>query len=95
MSPKPVVPERRSSNLRRDLNDLVRGPDGKVAEAKVFVVIFKPAMVYVFLTHAETVLKDWMILTVFVAAFLVPDVLKKVLSMRLGPGSPPTPTERK
>lgn len=90
--------ERRSPSIRRDLNDLVRAPDGKVAEAKVFTVIFKPAMLYVFIKHAETILKDWMILVVFVAAFLVPDLLKKVLSMRLGSNrgnSESSTTERK
>ncbi|TXH41848.1 MAG: hypothetical protein E6Q97_36795 [Desulfurellales bacterium] len=88
--------ERRSPSIRRDLNDLVRGPDGKVAEAKVFAVLFKPAMLYVFIKYVDTVLRDWMILTVFVAAFLVPDLLKKVLSTKLG-GSliSSQPTERK
>ena len=73
--------ERRKSLVRRDLNDLVRDPSGRVAEAKVF------AMVWVFLKHTEAVLKDWMILAVFVTAMLAPDLLKKLLSMRLG-GAP-------
>lgn len=76
--------ERREPSVRRDLNDLIRGPDGKVAEAKVFAVIFKSAMIWVLLEHAEKILKDWMILTVFVAALLMPDLLKKLMSMRLG-----------
>lgn len=79
-----MVPERRTQSLRRDLNDLVRDPSGRVAEAKVFAVVFKASMVYVFLKHAETVLKDWMILGVFVTALLAPDLLKKVLSMKAG-----------
>lgn len=79
-----MTPERRKSLLRRDLNDLVRDPSGRVAEAKVFAVVFKGSMVYVFLKHAELILKDWMILAVFVTAMLAPDLLKKVLSMRIG-----------
>lgn len=79
-----MTPERRKASLRRDLNDLVRDPSGRVAEAKVFAVTFKGAMVYVFLKHAELVLKDWMVLAVFVTAMLAPDLLKKVLSMRIG-----------
>lgn len=70
--------------LRRDLNDLVRGPDGKVAEAKVFAVVFKSAMVYVFLKHTELVIKDWMVLLVFCAAMLAPDLLKKLIAMKTG-----------
>lgn len=82
-----MTTERRQANIRRDLNDLVRDPSGRVAEAKVFAVVFKMSMVWVFLKHTEAVLKDWMILAVFVAAMLAPDLLKKVLSMRLG-GAP-------
>ncbi len=80
-------PERRKAILRRDLNDLVRDPSGRVSEAKTYAVIFKGAMVWVFLKHTELILKDWMILAVFVTAMLAPDLLKKVLSMRLG-GAP-------
>lgn len=76
--------ERRQAILRRDLNDLVRDPSGRVAEAKVFAVVFKSSMVWVFLKHAELILKDWMVLGVFVTAMLAPDLLKKILSMRAG-----------
>ena len=79
--------EKRTVGLRRDLNDLVRGPDGKVSEAKTFAVAFKTAMIYVFLKQAEQILKDWMVLTVFVAALLMPDLLKKLMAMRLGQGA--------
>jgi hypothetical protein len=80
--------EQRSSIMRRDLNDLVRSPDGKVAEAKGFAVVFKGAMLYVFLQHAETVLAEWTILALFITAFLAPDLLKKVISMKTGVKEP-------
>lgn len=79
-----MTPERRKAILRRDLNDLVRDPHGRVSEAKVFAVLFKSSMVWVFLKHTELILKDWMILAVFVTAMLAPDLLKKILSMRVG-----------
>lgn len=75
---------RRRVTIRRDLNDLIRGPDGKVAEAKVFAVVFKAAMVWVFLKHTELVIKDWMVLLVFCAALLAPDLLKKIIAMKAG-----------
>jgi hypothetical protein len=71
------------TDLRDDLNDLVRSPDGKVSEAKAFAVAFKASMLYVFIKHAETILKDWMILAVFVTAMVAPDLLKKIVSMRV------------
>lgn len=89
--PMDPVEDRRQASIRRDLNDLVRGPDGKVAEAKVFAVLFKGAMIHVFLKHAETILKDWMILAVFVSALLMPDILKKLMSMKLGQPKESTP----
>jgi len=77
-----MTQERRHSLLRRDLNDLVREPSGKVAEAKAFAVAFKIAMLYIFIKHFDSVLKDAMTLLVFCAAFLAPDLLKKMISMR-------------
>lgn len=75
--------ERRAKNtLRRDLNDLVRSPDGKVSEAKTFVVAFKLAMLYVFLTHTSKILSDWMLLAVFVGTFIFPDLLKKLFAAK-------------
>lgn len=76
--------DRREASIRRDLNDLVRDPGGRVAEAKVFAVLFKPFLIWMFLQHAETILKDWGILTVIVVTFVAPDLLKKLISMRVG-----------
>lgn len=74
----------RPASLRRDLNDLVRDPSGKVSEAKTFAVAFKGVFLYAFLIHAEMILRDWMILAVVVCTFIAPDLLKKLLSMRAG-----------
>ena len=82
------VRERRKAAVRRDLNDLVRDPIGRVSEAKVFAVVFKSSMVWVFLKHAETILRDWMVLAVFITALLAPDLLKKLMAMRLAPKEP-------
>lgn len=79
-----VKPERRKASVRRDLNDLVRSPDGKVSEAKGGVVLFKTAMLYVFIKEIDAILADWMILAIFVTAFIAPDLLKKVLTMKAG-----------
>jgi len=82
------VTEQRSSIFRRDLNDLIRSPDGKVSEAKGFAVAFKMAMLYVFLKYAESILAEWTILALFITAFLAPDLLKKVISMKTGVREP-------
>lgn len=74
--------------LRQDLNDLIRSPDGKVSEAKGFAVAFKATMIYVFLKHTETILAEWTILALFITAFLAPDLLKKLISMKAGVKEP-------
>ena len=79
-----VKPERRKATVRRDLNDLIRSPDGKVSEAKGGVVLFKTAMMWAFVTQINTILSDWMILSIFVTTFVAPDLLKKVLSQKAG-----------
>lgn len=77
--------ERRGpATLRRDLNDLIRSPDGKVSEAKGGAVLFKTAMLYVFVVKIDAILADWIILSIFVTAFIAPDLLKKVLTMKAG-----------
>ena len=77
-------PERRKAQFRRDLNDLVRGPDGKVSEAKVYAVAFKGLMLWVFVQKTADILADWTLLAIFITTFLAPDLLKKVLSMKTG-----------
>ena len=79
-----AVPERRKALLRRDLNDLVRGTDGKVSEAKAGILAFKGLLFYTFLHHSETILKQWEVLSIFVTAFLVPDALKRILEAKAG-----------
>ena len=76
--------ERRSPSVRRDLNDMIRDPAGNVSEAKVWANIFKGSMVWVFLHHAAEVIRDWTVLLVFVGALLMPELLKKLMTMKLG-----------
>jgi len=83
--------EQRKASLRRDLNDLVRSPDGKVSEAKAYVVAFKGVLLYTFLHNVEVILGGWEILSIFVLAFIAPDALKKILAMKFGA----TPTATK
>lgn len=76
-------PERRRSPIRREVNALFRAPDGRVSEAKSFAILFKFFMLWAFYTQIVVILKDWLLLLVFVSAFLAPDLLKKVIAMRM------------
>jgi len=77
-----MTSDRRKSIFRRDLNDLVRGPDGKVSEAKAYAVAFKGLMFYTFFHYTDKILGGWEVFSIFVTAFLAPDLLKKALVLR-------------
>lgn len=76
-------PERRRSPIRRDINQMFRSPDGRLSEAKIFAVIFKCPLLWVFIYKIDTILHDWSVLLLFICAFLAPDVLKKLIAMRI------------
>lgn len=76
--------DRRKSLFRRDLNDLIRGVDGKVSEAKVGILAFKGLLFYTFLHYTEIILKQWEIFSIFITIFIVPDVLKRILEAKAG-----------
>lgn len=79
-----MTTERRKSLLRRDLNDLVRGADGKVSEAKAGILAFKILLFYTFIQQTEFILDHWEIFVIFISIFLAPDLLKRILEFRLG-----------
>ena len=66
------------------LSDLICDPHGKLSEAKAFAVLFKAALLYAFLRNTVLILSNWEILTVVVTTFVAPDLLKKLISMRVG-----------
>lgn len=78
----PTGEERRKAHVRRALQDVARGADGRWSEAKLLALVFKAVMIYVFLANTATILADWMVLAVFVVALIAPDLLKKLLAMR-------------
>ncbi len=78
--------ERRQSSIRREVNELIRDPQGRVSEAKVFSVLGKSALLYVLLANTASIIERWDVLSVIVLALIAPDLLKKLLTMRLGTG---------
>lgn len=71
-------------SIRRDINDLVRDPQGRMSEAKLFAIFFKLLMLDIFWQNAPVILSDWEVLAVFVTSFVAPDLLKKLISSRAG-----------
>ena len=77
-----IEPERRKANVRRDLNDLVRSEDGKVAESKVWANIGKGIASLLLLFNIHSVIDKWEALTVLLIILVMPDLLKKLLYLK-------------
>ena len=78
------VKNRRTASLRRDLNDLVRTPEGKVAEAKVWSNVGKFIAAWLLIHHTEYIIERWDALTILLTILVLPDLFKKVLEMKYG-----------
>ena len=70
--------------VRRDLNDLIRSPNGNISEAKLCSVAGKASLLYLLLAYPEMIIKNWEVLMVFSLFLIAPDLIKKLLEMRYG-----------
>ena len=80
MSPKPE--QRHSSGIRRDINDLIRGEDGKISGSKIGTYAGQYISGYLLLTSA--VLPSWDELAVLFTVLIAPEMWKMVLKMKYG-----------
>ncbi len=76
--------ERRVSSLRRDLNDVVRSPDGSFSFSKVSTYSGQILCGYLLIKHAETILQHSDALAVILCGMMLPELLKKLLIMKMG-----------
>jgi len=53
---------------------------------KIMATTFQGLLLNAFLHHDDHILDNWDILALFVVAFLAPDILKKIITMRFGAG---------
>lgn len=74
----------RKVTLRRDLNDLIRGPDGKVSPVKLGSATGQAIAAYLLLIYADKVLSNWDVLTVLFTTLILPDSLKKIITLKYG-----------
>lgn len=83
------VTEQRGSVLRRNINDLFMR-NGQVEEAKLFAGIGKMACIWLIFKHTDSVLQTENTLITLLLFLIMPDLLKKWLSMRFGGTEQPT-----
>ena len=81
--------DRRVSTLRRNVNDLFMR-NGQVEEAKLFAGVGKMACIWLIFKHTDSVLQTENTLITLLLFLIMPDLLKKWLSMRFGGTNQPT-----
>ena len=75
---------KRKASVRRDLNDLIRGPDGKVSAAKTSALVGQGIAAYLLLAYSQTVLERWDALAILLTILVAPDNFRKIVNMRYG-----------
>jgi len=83
MSAKPKV-ERRESVLRRDINELVRDPTGKVSAGKVGSIVGQFIAAKYLLVHNGQLIDKPEALLILLGVLTVPEVVKKFVTMKYG-----------
>jgi hypothetical protein len=78
-----VGDERRKYGLRRDLNELVRGVDGKISGSKIGTYAGQIIAGRLLLTNT---LPTWDVLAVLFLVLIAPEAYKQMLQMRWGGG---------
>ena len=78
---KRAAPEKRVHTLRRDLNDLVRGVDGKISGTKLGTYTAQVISARLLLTNA---LPTWDVLAVLFLVLIAPEAYKQMMAMKWG-----------
>lgn len=81
--PEPIV-ERRHSVFRRDLNELVRDPQGKVSAGKVGSIVGQFIAAKYLLVHNGELIGKPEALLILLCVLTVPELVKKLVQMKYG-----------
>ena len=84
-----MTDDKRKVSIRRDLNDLVRGLDGKVSAAKTSALLGQGIAAYLLLAHSQTVLERWDALAILLTILVAPDSFRKVVNLKYSAGAKP------
>lgn len=88
-----MIAERRTSTLRRDLNDLVRDESGRLSPTKIGTLVGQWLAVKLIIQHGSEIIANWDSLTVLFCVLIAPELFKKMLNMKYGNGDVSTTTK--
>lgn len=76
--------QRHGSGIRRDINDLVRSPDGKISGSKIGTYIGQYVSAHILLTHSDDLIDHWDSLAIMFTVLIAPEMWKSVMNMKYG-----------
>lgn len=79
----------RKQRFRRAAEDCIRSPDGRTSEAKIWANVGKAICVLIILWHLNDIVGYSDALVVLLLILVMPDLLKKWISMRYNGPQPP------
>ena len=78
--------EKRGSTLRRQINEIGMH-SGEAQESKIWAQVGKGLCVWLIWKHAETLIDNWEALFVLLLFIILPELIKKFITMRWGSGT--------
>ena len=86
IDPVPVV-EQRKSGIRRDLNDIFRGDDGKISGSKIGTYAGQIIAGKLLLENARDLIDHWDSLAILFTVLIAPEIWKLLMRMKYGGGT--------
>ena len=77
-----VQVEKRKSGLRRDLNDLVRDPQGYLSTSKIGTLVAQWLSVKLILERGAEIIANWDSLTVLFMVLIAPEMVKRIVEKK-------------
>ena len=79
--------ERRQSGVRRNLNDLVRGDDGRISGSKIGTYAGQYLAGRALYLYTDDLIAHWDSLAVMFLVLIAPEMLKRIMAMKYIGGS--------
>ena len=84
------LPDRRKGGIRRDINSLFRGPDGEISGSKLGTYVGQYLAGRALYLNIDELIDHWDSLAILLTALMLPEILKRIMLMRIGGGSSET-----
>jgi hypothetical protein len=76
--------EQRKSGIRRDINDLFRGPDGKISGSKIGTYAGQFIAAKLLLNNSDELIKHWDSLAIMFTVLIAPLLWGRFVEMKFG-----------